>query len=153
VSEGCEIEVDGELRVWPRQRESKCRGAWYEQRFLPTLEALRRLDVERMLVAHGKPVVQNGAGELAASLKRAPWRRSSVHLIVSSPGLPAAPPVYVGPSAARCPHGTDVHVTVPTASPAELIVTWIAGLLRRGSLGNRFVVVPTAAQPRLCARI
>ncbi len=59
--------IDGELRAWPRQRESERRRAWYEQRFLPTLDALTRRDVERVLVTHGEPVLQNGA---------ASWRRA-----------------------------------------------------------------------------
>lgn len=71
------LEIDGELRVWPRQR--RLSRAWYEKRFLPTLEPLTRLDVERVLVTHGEPVLQNGAGELAASLSRPPWRRSSLY--------------------------------------------------------------------------
>ncbi len=69
--------VDGELRVWPRQREMS--REWYEQRFLPTLEALTRLDVERVLVTHGEPVLRDGARALAASLARPPWRRSSLY--------------------------------------------------------------------------
>jgi len=73
------LEIDGELRVWPRQRESERRRARYEQRFLPTLDALTRLDIERVLVTHGEPVLQNGTRELAASLTRPPWRRSSLH--------------------------------------------------------------------------
>ena len=73
------LEIDGDLRVWPRQRESERRRASYEQRFLPTLEALTRLDVERLLVTHGDPVLQNGARELAASLTRPPWRRASLY--------------------------------------------------------------------------
>jgi hypothetical protein len=72
------LEVDGELRVWPRHRDIDQRQAWYEQRFLPTLEPLTRLDAERVLVTHGEPVPQNGARELAASLARPPWRRSSL---------------------------------------------------------------------------
>ncbi len=68
--------IDGELRAWPRQRESERRRAWYEQRFLPTLDALTRRDVERVLVTHGEPVLQSGARELAASLARPPWSRS-----------------------------------------------------------------------------
>ena len=72
------LEVDGELRVWPRNRDIDQRRAWYEQRLLPTLEPLTRLDVERVLVTHGQPVVQNGARELAASLARPPWRRPSL---------------------------------------------------------------------------
>ena len=69
--------IDGELRVWPRQRESARRQTWFEQRFLPTLEALTRLDVERVLVTHGEPVLHDGARALAAGLARPPWSRSS----------------------------------------------------------------------------
>jgi glyoxylase-like metal-dependent hydrolase (beta-lactamase superfamily II) len=73
------LEIDGELRVWPRQRESDRRRTWYEQRFLPTLDALTRLDVERVLVTHGEPVLRDGARALAASLARPPWSRSSLY--------------------------------------------------------------------------
>jgi hypothetical protein len=48
------LEIDGELRVWPRQRNGERRRTWYEQRFRPTLDALTRLDVERVLVTHGR---------------------------------------------------------------------------------------------------
>jgi hypothetical protein len=34
---------------------SSVAAIWYEQRFLPTLDALTRLDVERVLVKHGAP--------------------------------------------------------------------------------------------------
>jgi len=47
------LEIDGELRVWPRHRESERRRTWYEQRFLPTLDALTRLDVERVTLHVG----------------------------------------------------------------------------------------------------
>jgi glyoxylase-like metal-dependent hydrolase (beta-lactamase superfamily II) len=67
------LEVDGELRVWPRHREID--RAWYEQRFLPTLDALTRLDVERLLITHGEPVLRDGAGALTAALARPPWIR------------------------------------------------------------------------------
>jgi hypothetical protein len=73
------LEIDGELRVWPRHRESERRRTWYEQRFLPTLDALTQLDIERVLVTHGEPVLQDGARELEASLARPPWRRSSLY--------------------------------------------------------------------------
>jgi hypothetical protein len=71
------LEVDGVLRVWPRHRNLD--RDWYEQRFLPTLRPLTELDVERVLVTHGTPVLQNGARELAASLARPPWSRSSLY--------------------------------------------------------------------------
>jgi glyoxylase-like metal-dependent hydrolase (beta-lactamase superfamily II) len=71
------LEVDGELRVWPRHRNLE--RAWYEERFLPTLEPLTRLDVERVLVTHGEPVLHDGSQALAASLARPPWRRASLY--------------------------------------------------------------------------
>jgi hypothetical protein len=40
------LEIDGELRVWPRHRDGERRRTWYEQRFLPTLRALAELDVD-----------------------------------------------------------------------------------------------------------
>jgi hypothetical protein len=67
------LEIDGALRVWPRHREIE--RAWYEQRFLPTLEPLTRLDIERVLVTHGEPVLREGGRALAASLARPPWSR------------------------------------------------------------------------------
>jgi glyoxylase-like metal-dependent hydrolase (beta-lactamase superfamily II) len=70
------LEVDRELRVWPRHRD--VRRAWYEERFLPTFAALTELDVERVLVTHGEPVLSHGAMALAASLERPPWRRPSL---------------------------------------------------------------------------
>jgi hypothetical protein len=73
------LEVQGELRVWPRQRDGERRRIWYEQRFLPTLETLTRLDVERILVTHGEPVIEDGARALATSLARPPWRRSPLY--------------------------------------------------------------------------
>jgi hypothetical protein len=49
-----------ELRVWPRHRNGKRRRTWYQQRFLPTLRPLTELDVERVLVTHGEPVLRDG---------------------------------------------------------------------------------------------
>ena len=69
------LEIDGELRVWPRERDSARLRASYEQRLLPTLEPLTRLDVERILVTHGEPVLHDGACALAASLREPPWTR------------------------------------------------------------------------------
>jgi len=71
--------VDGDLRVWPRQRADARGRAAYEQRLRPTLEPLAQLDIERVLVTHGEPVLRDGARELAASLEREPWSRSSFY--------------------------------------------------------------------------
>jgi hypothetical protein len=73
------LEIDGELRVWPRHRNGERRRTWYEQRFLPTLRPLTELDIERVLVTHGEPVLRDGARALAASLARPPWSRSSLY--------------------------------------------------------------------------
>ena len=54
------LEIDGELRVCPRHRNGGRRRSWYEQRFLPTLRPLTELEVERVLVTHGEPVLRDG---------------------------------------------------------------------------------------------
>jgi glyoxylase-like metal-dependent hydrolase (beta-lactamase superfamily II) len=73
------LEINGELRVWPRHRNGERRRVWYEERFRPSLAALTRLDVERVLVTHGEPVLRDGARALAAALARPPWSRSSLY--------------------------------------------------------------------------
>jgi glyoxylase-like metal-dependent hydrolase (beta-lactamase superfamily II) len=73
------LEVGGELRVWPRHPNGERGNTWYEQRFRPTLQPLTELDVERVLVTHGEPVLCDGARELAAALDREPWSRSSFY--------------------------------------------------------------------------
>ena len=70
------IEIDGKLRVWAKL-DSERHRLWYEQHYLPTLDALTGLDVERVLVTHGEPVLRDGAQALAASLARPPWSRPS----------------------------------------------------------------------------
>lgn len=69
------LEIDGRLRVWA-EVDSDRRRAWYEERFRPTLRPLTELDVERVLVTHGRPVLGDGAQALADCLARTPWRRS-----------------------------------------------------------------------------
>lgn len=65
-------EIDGELRVRPRHREIQ---RAYEQRFLPRLEALTRLDIERLLITHSDPILRDVAHALTATLARPPWIR------------------------------------------------------------------------------
>ena len=69
------LEIDGRLRVWA-EVDTDRRRAWYEGRFLPTLRPLAELDIERVLVTHGEPVVSDGAHALADCLAREPWRRT-----------------------------------------------------------------------------
>ena len=60
--------IDGGLRVWPRKRDS------YEQ-LLSTLQPLAHLNVDRVLVTHGDPVLRGGASVLAAGLRLPAWTR------------------------------------------------------------------------------
>ena len=72
------LEIDGELRFWPpRLSDSHGDRSWYEQHYLPAVQALAQLPVERVLVTHGRPVLHDGADALTASLARTPWSRSS----------------------------------------------------------------------------
>lgn len=68
------VEHGGELRLWEQPVSSDNRRRWYDERFLPTLRALERLDVERVLVTHGRPVLRAGAGALRRALDRGPWQ-------------------------------------------------------------------------------
>jgi glyoxylase-like metal-dependent hydrolase (beta-lactamase superfamily II) len=61
----------GTLRVW-KQWDSVS-ADWYEQRFLPTLRPLAELDIDRVLVTHGAPVLKAGAHALAKALDAPPW--------------------------------------------------------------------------------
>ena len=47
-------EVDGELRVWAEERVDADVARFYRERFNPTLEPLLELDIDRVLVTHGR---------------------------------------------------------------------------------------------------
>jgi hypothetical protein len=70
------VECQGELHLWENPVESDNRRRWYEERFLPTLGALARLEVERVLVTHGRPVLSGGGAALQDALARGPWQPS-----------------------------------------------------------------------------
>jgi hypothetical protein len=67
------VELDGELKVWANERVDERRARFYRERFNPTLEPLLELDVERVLVTHGQPVMKAGRAKLEAALKAPPW--------------------------------------------------------------------------------
>jgi hypothetical protein len=69
------VEVGGRLRVWKDPLDSERRRRWYRERYIPTLEPLLELDVERVLVTHGEPVLADGRKKLAAALRAEPWSR------------------------------------------------------------------------------
>jgi hypothetical protein len=73
------VEVDGELRVWPRLRPDALARGTYEDRLLPTLRVLADLPVERVLVTHGRPILSGGAAELARALERPIWKRAALY--------------------------------------------------------------------------
>lgn len=60
---------NGELRVWDQSGGSP---DWYERRLLPTLQPLAALDVERVLVTHGPPVLTGGQRALRDALAAPP---------------------------------------------------------------------------------
>jgi hypothetical protein len=67
------VEVDGELRMWCQEPPDERRIAWYRDVFAPTLRPLLDLDVERVLVTHGEPVLHEGRAALASALGKDPW--------------------------------------------------------------------------------
>jgi glyoxylase-like metal-dependent hydrolase (beta-lactamase superfamily II) len=64
------VGVDGGLRVWIWADTSQ---GWFEDRFRPTLEPLTQLDIDRVLVTHGPPVMSEGAHELSKALAAGAW--------------------------------------------------------------------------------
>jgi glyoxylase-like metal-dependent hydrolase (beta-lactamase superfamily II) len=67
------VEADGALRVWMQREVTPARLAWYAERLRPTLEPLLDLDVDRVLVTHGAPVLSGGRSALDAALDAGPW--------------------------------------------------------------------------------
>ena len=67
------VAVDGRLRLWAQDRVDERRAGWYAQRFAPTLRPLLELDVERVLVTHGEPVLAGAREALAAAFAAPPW--------------------------------------------------------------------------------
>jgi glyoxylase-like metal-dependent hydrolase (beta-lactamase superfamily II) len=66
--------LEGELRLWHwRDRVDEARARWYRERFAPTLEPLLDLDLERILVTHGPPILHDGAAALRSALATPPW--------------------------------------------------------------------------------
>jgi hypothetical protein len=65
----------GELRMWADERVDAARARWYRDVFAPTAAPLLELDVERILVTHGEPILHDGHAALAGALDAAPWHR------------------------------------------------------------------------------
>jgi hypothetical protein len=69
------VEFDGALRVWASQRVDEDVRRFYRERFNPTLEPLLELDFERVLVTHGRPLLEGGRQALSEALAADPWYR------------------------------------------------------------------------------
>jgi len=64
---------EGDLRLWHNERVDAARARWYREVFAPTAAPLLELDVERILVTHGGPILHDGRAALAGALDAAPW--------------------------------------------------------------------------------
>ena len=67
------VEYGGSLRVWAQDQIDDKVRSFYHERFNPTLRPLLELDVERVLVTHGEPVLSGGAEALRRALDADPW--------------------------------------------------------------------------------
>jgi hypothetical protein len=67
------VQVDGELKVWATDRIDEARVRFHRERFNPTLEPLLELEIERVLVTHGEPVLEDGRERLRRALRARPW--------------------------------------------------------------------------------
>lgn len=64
---------EGELRLWEQDPVDDRRRRWYLERFAPTLAPLLELPVQRVLLTHGDPVLEDGAAALRVALGEPPW--------------------------------------------------------------------------------
>ena len=66
---------EGDLRVWAQQPLDERRRRWYREKFAPTLAPLLDLPVQRVLVTHGAPVLEDAAAVLRGAVAADPWSR------------------------------------------------------------------------------
>ena len=64
------IGIDGGLRIW---QQASTDPLWHARVFVPTMWPLLDLDVERVLVTHGEPVLHEGREALKAAMAAGPW--------------------------------------------------------------------------------
>jgi hypothetical protein len=64
---------EGDLRIWHAGKLDAARVRWYRERFVPTFEPLLGLELERILVTHGEPILRAGSAALEAALAARPW--------------------------------------------------------------------------------
>jgi hypothetical protein len=66
-------EAGGRLVVWSAEKVDAKVERFYRERFNPTLEPLLELDLDRVLVTHGKPVMSGGKRALRSAIDAKPW--------------------------------------------------------------------------------
>jgi len=71
------VVADGALRVWLQTTPKPSTTTWYRSKLRPTLEPLLDLDIERVLVTHGDPVLHDARRALAAAVTGPPWHHPS----------------------------------------------------------------------------
>jgi hypothetical protein len=64
---------EGDLRIWHVERVDAARARWYRDVFAPTAAPLLELDIDRILVTHGEPILHDGRAALASALDATPW--------------------------------------------------------------------------------
>ena len=67
------VEVDGAVRVWASDKVDAKARRFYRERFNPTLEPLLELSFDRVLVTHGRPLMDGGKRALGEALAADPW--------------------------------------------------------------------------------
>lgn len=73
IGDAIVVVPEGGLRVWVQHELTDQRRRWYRERLAPSLRPLAALDVERVLVTHGPPVLSDGSSALAAAIAGEPW--------------------------------------------------------------------------------
>ena len=63
----------GELRMWDLEPLTEHRASFYRDRFAPTLRPMLELPVERVLVTHGAPILEDAAAALRRAVDSPPW--------------------------------------------------------------------------------
>jgi hypothetical protein len=67
------VEVDGAVRVWASDKVDAKARRFYRERFNPTLEPLLEVSFDRVLVTHGRPLMDGGKRALREALAADPW--------------------------------------------------------------------------------
>jgi hypothetical protein len=73
IGDAIVVTPERELRVWVQHELTDKRRRWYRERLAPSLHGLAALDVERVLVTHGAPVLHDGSAALAGAIAAEPW--------------------------------------------------------------------------------